>query len=356
MEPAKNAHNVAFTARFLLENQYVDRERRLIWLCKRDAAELGVGADKLARLAGDAPEEDGRKGLTANRFADLVGLQLRELGAELPLDWRFMGRKTDTPRAFMEFVEALKRALQAVIEEYAMAKDKPPDKAAALDVRRQLQGAETAHVEPAAVVEAAGKRVRAIRFLGGSWEIEFDGNRKGYANNVGFQYLAMLLKTPGEDWPAWKLQASIVNPNPATGTVKNARRNKPDKNAPGDIGSQYPIMDRAYQDNVKQQLQKLSNDRAELDPEDPADKVQIAEIDKESREIAEQLRGAKNIHGRDRMMSANAERARKAVKEALDRVLNRIKERQPEAHQILQTGLHTGNSLRYTGPSWEVQT
>lgn len=172
-----------------------------------------------------------------------------------------------------------------------------------------------------------GRRQPTFRKFGDVWELSFHDGEAVYVKDTrGMAYIHLLLQHPHRDYSAAELRAVVLD-------LPNA--------APGDLG---PLVDdralAAYKRRMDQLRAELRAARAETD---------LARVQRHQRELhllEAEIRRAVGMGGRARH-ATDAERARKAVANAIRRALAHLQHVHESLAEHLAAALVIGNHLSY---------
>src|SRR5262249_19333472 len=185
--------------------------------------------------------------------------------------------------------------------------------------------------EPAAPEAPSGNAV--FRLEGDYWTIEHEGVVSRLKDTTGLRYLAHLLRHPGREFHALEVLRAGAGPGVA------------DAGAPAQGGT-GPVLDPQAKAAYRARLADL---RAELDEaEEFNDPGRATRAREEIERLTEQLAAGVGLGGRDRVVGADAERARSAVTHAIKAALKRITHRVPSLGHALAPCIRTGTFCTYT--------
>jgi tetratricopeptide (TPR) repeat protein len=182
-------------------------------------------------------------------------------------------------------------------------------------------------------LRAPGVRRARLCRTGSRWTFCCDTQTFHLRDTKGLWYLAELISHPGVERHVFDLVA-LTDPADAEGLA--VRR------ALGDAG---PVLDGRAKDAYRRRLEQLreqAEDAQALGDDDGAVRLE-AEIDA----LVAELARAMGIGGRDRRLSAGAEKARLNVTRALRAAIARIEQADPDAGGILDRCVRTGTFCSY---------
>jgi hypothetical protein len=163
---------------------------------------------------------------------------------------------------------------------------------------------------------------------GGVWLIGSEDNPTPVRALRGFIYLRLLLQHPHQPIPALNLVAA------GGGVLDEA-----------DTG---PILDKQARDAYRKRLHDL--DEAIAQAEDWSDIGRSAALHAERDALTDQLATATGLGGRLRSSGSSHERARIAVRKAIDATIDRITGVDPVIGQHLRASIRTGSTCAYEPP------
>ncbi len=153
-------------------------------------------------------------------------------------------------------------------------------------------------------------------------------------DNRGLQYLAHLLRHPGQEILALDVvQAAQFNPRPETADASR-RASAPE-----------PLLDAQAQRGCRQRLRELRGELTEAEDNHDVGAVERARTEIEM--LAMQLRGALGLGGRARGATTDLERARSAAGKRIRGAIKRIRAVHPVLGRHLKTTVTTGSFCAY---------
>jgi len=212
-----------------------------------------------------------------------------------------------------------------------------------------------AAAEPAATRRATAAPVHPLgavpeevvfRRDGDYWTIAYDDGVIRLRDSKGLQYLAHLLRHPGEEFLALDL-------------VKDVSREGLDVRPSSNFGNAGPLLDEAAKAAYKDRLHELRDQLAEAEANHDRGRAERACAEIEA--IGEQLAAAVGLGGRDRPGNSNLERARSTVTKGIKTAIAKIRAVHPSAGRHLGRTVRTGYFCVYAPDpeertTWVVRT
>lgn len=174
-----------------------------------------------------------------------------------------------------------------------------------------------------------------MRRSGNYWHFIFQGEKATVRHLKGFTYLSMLLRAPNTRVPARLLASGEpADIKASDGQVRDAGLS---------METVYDeILPRDGEEYLTKHLDYLAAERAAgVDPK------RAEAIDTEVEQIRTYIANAKGLGGRRRMFSANDERARVSVTQAVNKALEELQMVSPALHQHLDATLSKGHFFQY---------
>jgi hypothetical protein len=170
-----------------------------------------------------------------------------------------------------------------------------------------------------------------FRVCGDGWLVQYSGTANRVRNLIGMRYIAHLLARPNTHMSGVELQLA----------VKGIGR---DMNAKPDALADEEAL-RNYRGEYEQTTAELERARKEKDL------TEVARLTEAQRVLAEQVEKVRGF-GRDRdrrsrEVAGPAEKARVAVKQAIDRAVRHLRGLNPPLAKHLKTSIQTGDILTY---------
>jgi hypothetical protein len=177
-------------------------------------------------------------------------------------------------------------------------------------------------LRPIAPAETSGRAANVFRRDHDVWTLVFDGGEVRVSDAKGLRDLRTLLAHPGVEVPASSLATD--------GFVS---------------GDSPPVLDARAKTEYRRRLDDLDS---ELDRAALRGDAQRAEVlEQERQALLDELRRAAGLGGRDRGMSDERERMRKAVTARIRDTLRRLDDRHPALAAHLRASVHTGALCMY---------
>ena len=166
---------------------------------------------------------------------------------------------------------------------------------------------------------AGPDRPPVLRHLGDTWEVSYAGRHTHLPDLKGLRDLATLIANPGHPVHAVQL---------LTGA-------EPAPTASGD-----PVLDEAAKAAFRRRLEQLDEDIDWSTERGDSDRAELARAERDA--LLHELKAAAGLHGRDRRLGDDTERARKTVSSRIRDTIGRIRRHQPELADHLQATISTG--------------
>lgn len=224
-------------------------------------------------------------------------------------------RELDMP-LLIERVEALSRGEHSPIES-----------------QQETQPVESAIRIPQSAITAVFRRD------GDYWTVAYADSVVRLKDSRGLQYLAHLLRHPGQEILVIDLAQSLDNGDP--GSRMGERTSEPIR-APR---SPTPALDAPAKAAYKRRLEALRDELSEAEANNDLGRAEQARSEMDM--LAEQLRGALGLGGRDRPVANDLERARSAVGKRLRAEIKRIRSASPALGRHLAATVTTGYFCAY---------
>jgi len=185
--------------------------------------------------------------------------------------------------------------------------------------------------------QAAGS-ANVLRREGQYWTVVYGGVTARLRDSKGLQYIAFLLRHPGQDFHVLDLVAGETTPQSRV--------------AAGDAG---PILDQQARREYKRRLAELREELEEAERHNDSGRARRnrEEIDA----ITEQLAAALGIGNRHRRSGSGAERARTNVRNSITNAMKGIRKHNQTLWTHLDRSIKTGLACRYAPeqlPAWEL--
>ncbi len=197
--------------------------------------------------------------------------------------------------------------------------------------------------ENVAVARNAGE-YRGFRKVGDFWEVAFDGIAGSVKHSIGMVYIARLLRSPGCSFACVELAQAGSRAN-----LSGAEVSDEDK-AELSVGyTKQALHDPETRQFIRKELNRIKEDLIEA--ESRCDERQIAQLRAEKVGILAYLKKSSGRGGRTRAFSAEAEKARQAVRVAIQRTTMTIRKSHPTLADHLQRYIKSGVRCWYEGDS-----
>ena len=209
----------------------------------------------------------------------------------------------------------------------------PKDVERALAMRHRVGAANP----PSAVGDATVRRSAdggLLRHEGEYWTVSHGGTVCRLRDTPGIRYLAHLLRHPGREFHVLDLVHAVAGRSGSTDAGATPQ------------GAAGPVLDAQAKAAYRRRLTDLRDELAEA--EQFHDVGRIARAREEIELLTEQLAAGVGLGGRDRVVGADAERARSTVTHGIRSAVKRITERVPLLGHELRRSLRTGTFCSYT--------
>jgi hypothetical protein len=189
-----------------------------------------------------------------------------------------------------------------------------------------------------------------FRREGDYWTIAFAGHVARLKDTKGLQYIAHLLRHPGQEFHVSQLIAAIgdagadLAPGASGGPIDWDARASDAIHERG-LGDAGPVLDPKAKAEYKRRIDDLRSELEEAERSNDPGRAQRAREEIEA--ISEQLAGALGLGGRDRHAASDAERARLAVTKRIKAALAKIRDANPALAQHLTAAITTGYLCSY---------
>jgi non-specific serine/threonine protein kinase len=189
---------------------------------------------------------------------------------------------------------------------------------------------------------AAAPAGNVLRQEGEYWTIAYAGSVVRMKDSRGLQFLAWLLRHPGEQIHVLDLMLAASDGAPPPSPAPVERTAEPQGLDGGSVG---PLLDAKAKSAYKERLGSLKEELAEA--ERFGDIGRATRAREELDFLAHQLAGALGLGGRDREVGSSAERARVAVTMRIRDALKRIRLCHPKLATHLAASVKTGRFCSY---------
>jgi tetratricopeptide (TPR) repeat protein len=185
---------------------------------------------------------------------------------------------------------------------------------------------------------------------GDSWAIVYHGRSCRLRDSKGLHYLASLLREPGREFHVLDLVALVGHP---LADLASRRSQQPRHRSGGAPAG--PVLDAQARRAYRRRLADLQETLREAQRHH--DTFRAAHVQQEMAAITDELAQAYGLGGRTRILSDNAERARKAVRNRIQSSLDKIQQACLPLAQHLSNTINTGTFCSYTPDTptdWEL--
>ncbi len=191
---------------------------------------------------------------------------------------------------------------------------------------------------------------RRFRKEGDVWHLQFDNTPVLVKDRIGMAYIAYLLRSPGTSLGCVELQAAARG-----NTLRRLRLDTQERtqlDSPGSVPDE--ILDVTARREYRDRLDSIESELRQANENNDLGQVERLKGEKEF--ILKELRSATALAGRPRMFTTEAERARKAVAEAIKDALKVIGKHHPQLAKHLRKRIKRGISCCYNGYGivWEA--
>jgi tetratricopeptide (TPR) repeat protein len=199
---------------------------------------------------------------------------------------------------------------------------------------------DTSHAGPTPPTEASSQSV--FRREGEYWTVRFVTDAFRLKDAKGLRYLSHLLQHPGREFHALDLVGAVGGTDPGASRTRLASGGGLGVRTSSDTG---PVLDERAKSSYRARLRELEE---ELDEATSwADSGRAARVREEMEFLADELRAAVGLGGRDRKPGSSAERARVNITRAIHSALGRIRDHSPVLADHLDATVHTGTFCSY---------
>ena len=200
----------------------------------------------------------------------------------------------------------------------------------------------------------------SIRRRGRCWAIRFGENEEQYYTpDIGFEYLRLLLASPGSPFTASQLAAAIRRRSKCESSRESTH-------APGDtLGLATPegadeILDAKTRENYRVRLAEIEEEMQLVTASRTPEGVdRLDELEREKRFILSELAKARTVRGQARKLGDLRDRVRNRVCHAIRRALVQVGNYDPPlAGHLRRPVLNLGHSLSYVPPAcvtWSLE-
>ncbi|MBI3245044.1 MAG: AAA family ATPase [Deltaproteobacteria bacterium] len=202
--------------------------------------------------------------------------------------------------------------------------------------------------EPQRLPVSQKKPDSMFRREGEAWELAYQGERCSLKDAKGLHLLAYLLRFPHQEFPAPQL-AGVGKKPAASGTLPQPNLSVAEAVASGlgirGLGNAGERLDRQAQAEYKRRLAELREEQDEAEALN--DLGRLEKVREEMEFLADELRAAHGLAGRDRRDADVEELARLSVTKAIKAALQKIAEHLPPLGRHLLVSVKTGKVCSY---------
>mgnify|MGYP003649346304 CR=1 FL=1 len=163
-----------------------------------------------------------------------------------------------------------------------------------------------------------------------TWEVSFEGGPELFLNGKGAAYLHHLIRHEHKPVRATELQAIVAGHNESLL-----------------LGNAGEATDDIAREDYKQQYHDLEKEKEKASQN--SDQAELARINKEQAQLLAHTQNDIGLHGRARLTHGNEEKARKAVRAAITRTIEKIRQDDRAlADHLQQPTLQLGGTLTYS--------
>lgn len=196
-----------------------------------------------------------------------------------------------------------------------------------------------------------------MHIVGGDVDFTFGEERKTFSAHVGFNHIAWLLRTPGQELDPIKLRHLSSDAEIGTTDSKEAFGLELRNNAlASGRGSGIPvgeIVDEKTLTQCQERVEEIDEKIKELKSND--DIASTEELCKEKHELEKYVAGAVRRGGMPRINSTERQNAQRNAKRAIDRALKKIKPKMPKLFEHFSRNLRSGPEFSYSSDlQWVV--
>jgi hypothetical protein len=195
-----------------------------------------------------------------------------------------------------------------------------------------------------------------FRREGDTWVISFSGEECRLERLIGLNYIAELLRLPGQQLRPLQLQVLAsgrpIGTRPTDGAYRESLAQDTDADDEGDDYSvsredfgDDPVLDAAGRQTLEKKKDRL--EREATDAYNIGNNKKGDEKRTEYEEVEKYLKRSLNVRGRSRRFSSENEKARTSVTKALGRAFGKIREQAPAIAKYLENQIETGSVFTY---------
>jgi len=195
--------------------------------------------------------------------------------------------------------------------------------------------------------ETATAEALALEREGGYWAVRHAGTTVRLPDSLGLRYLDLLIRHPGRELAALDL-IQLASAGPARTASAGAAPPEPGlypvTAAPAD-----DVLDPRALAGYRRRLAELDDDLAEADRWHDTERASRARAERDF--LVRELATATGIHGRQRRLGSESERARVNVTRAIRSAIGRVRAYDPDAAAHLDRAVRTGTYCSYAARS-----
>lgn len=190
---------------------------------------------------------------------------------------------------------------------------------------------------------------------GNFWSITYEGKNTLLKDSIGLDYICKLLTQPTLEFHALDLASparDIGTDGIAKHYSKMSKEQLEDEGLDDTFGrGSEELIDEQARHEIKEKINELEKDIQEA--KDNFEDEKAEKFENEKQEYMEYLKKCCGLSGRPRKFNSNAEKARKAVSNAITRAIENIKEDLPKLAIHLDNSIQKGTFLSYN-PDKEI--
>jgi tetratricopeptide (TPR) repeat protein len=206
----------------------------------------------------------------------------------------------------------------------------------------------------AASSETRGQKreTNLFRSEGDFWTVAYAGDVVRLKHSKGLQYIAHLLRHPGQEFLALDIAANVGGQHADSGIEAQAATREPRSAGPD------PVLDGPAKAAYKRRLREVRDELQEAEANNDLGHAERLRAELEM--LAQHLRAAVGLGGRDRTAASDLERARSAVGKRIRGAIQRIRAAHPALGRHLTATIATGYFCSYWPDAdrqvvWELQ-
>lgn len=246
---------------------------------------------------------------------------------------------------------ATKVCLQALLKSLNELLDRINDKidpmlASGMQAQEGGQGQARAPVAPATTPAAQNM----FRIEGNDWTARFEDKPFLLGRHVGFFYIASLLEHPNQEFSAMELRQAYNRFRKARGEIKSFYKESEDPLLEECLGSGVEdlgeVIDRIGYGNIRHKIEELGQDidRATRS----GDAAEVGRLKQQMQMLADLAHKSYQPDGKPRKLKKCTKADRDQVRNAIQRALDKIREKSPALYRHLNNSLTRGSICSYT--------